>query len=237
MLRRVGAATELGRLGLLIGVLPIACVTTHLVHRPVTQDVLEQLKSDGMDRTVTVEYVTGARPQAPPDLGTRSPSALQAKTESAEGLLAGANLRQLELHLDGHNPRRVSFADVSSIKITNRNRGALHGTFVGLFGGALAGVIFGALASDWGCSNNYYGQSCPSTFHRELAFGLGGLVIGAGLGVLVGLAVGDRTIFAFRNRGRSCKLAVRPKMPTSRTRQVKCRGCGSPSFPLPPGRP
>jgi hypothetical protein len=229
MFHWAGSATGLTCLTILVSVLPIACVTTHTVTRPVTQDVIDQLKTNGIDRATKVEYALAPRTEASPEVGAQGSSESHGKTESAQGVLVRANLRRIELHANGDDRRQIPLSDVRIIRITNRGLGCLYGVFAGMLAGAAGGAFLGSRDSGSSCSNGYDSRSCPSTLDRALIFGLGGLAIGAGIGALLGLAVGDNTTFVFRDGDSEDADRGRPVRPVSGARGLGGQQATSPA--------
>lgn len=174
-----------------------SCSTTHIVGRPVTQDNLEQLESDGLNKRARVDYVTDAGLQDSPDAYLRRTPKQRVKTDSIEGVLVGASLQRLELRFPGYEHRRISFSDVRRIRITDQGRGAVNGLFYGILAGAAAGALGGAVSASTGCTQTGYVNNCPSASSRAAAFGLGGGIVGGLLGLVVGSASGYQTTFVF----------------------------------------
>ena len=177
--------------GLLTG-----CLSTYPVQRPVTQTVVEQLESDALYRTTKVYLsVTPSTDGAAP--GPSSTERDPAQTMWVKGQLEGANLREVKLDIPGHGQRRIRYADIQHIDVTNHPLGFAEGVSGGVLGGVALGGLLAALNTGLACTGHYDSSAYPSASNRLFAFGLTCGILGGSVGALLGVVLGHRTTFTF----------------------------------------
>ena len=91
----------------------------------------------------------------------------------------------------GRTTREIPLAEVASITVTCRGRGALDGLLIGLFGGAAGGVLFGAAAYTEG--DRYLHSRSDAAMFSGVVYGF----LGGVSGVLYGAGNGSTHVYEF----------------------------------------
>lgn len=96
--------------------------------------------------------------------------------------------------------RSVPTAEVASVQLLNRRRGALEGAGLGAVAGAVGGAALGVVA----VSNGWWGSAgdFPGDAFFVIAGSTNGALIGAGAGGALGLLRGSRTVYEAPPGGR-----------------------------------
>lgn len=159
------------------------CSRTLVMRRPVTLEGARHVTQAAAGQTVKVEYLAPDRPAA--------------QTEVREGVLAIADGSAFVLRTPPEEPRRIPFERTHTVVVKDRRRGALVGFVAGAIPGAIVGLVVGSAFDSMGCSDNGSGSKTDCPIEGTLTLGIGGAVLTALIGTIIGSSVGHRTTFTF----------------------------------------
>jgi hypothetical protein len=183
MIRRAVAA--LAAVSILSG-----CAHIHQVDPVASESDREDLNRAVRDRLVSVEVPHGVPHRRPVSMRAESVR-VGADSTSLTLLLEPGDISALwgEPEYGARRDTTLWTSAITRMTTTNRFRGALDGTLLGLGMGAAFGVVMGLAADDW--------------WPAEARVTVGAIIfgtIGTGAGLVVGAMVGARDTFEFADR-------------------------------------